>query len=221
MQYQWDFSVVFRHFDFLLQGAVGTIELTGVALAIAMPWGLVLAILRILRIPVLSQLAVAYIDLFRASASLVLIFWFFFAFPVLIHVDLGPFSAAALALGLQAAAYFAEVYRSGIQSIGRGQWDAARALGMRYSPAMLHVILPQAIRRVVPVIFLRIVDLLKTTSLAAAISFDELVHHAQRLASDTFRPVETFTVVALMFFVTIFTFSQLARWLERRLARSD
>jgi polar amino acid transport system permease protein len=221
MHYQWDFSVVFRHFDFLLQGAAGTLELAGTALAIALPLGLLLAIVRILRIPVLSMLAVVYIDLFRASASLILIFWFFFAFPILIRVDFGSFTAASLALGLQAAAYLAEVYRSGILSIGRGQWDAARALGMGYVPAMRYVILPQAIRRVVPVIFTRIVDLLKTTSLAAAISYDELVHHAQRLSSDTFRPIETFTVVALMFFVTIFTLSQLTRWLERHLARSD
>jgi polar amino acid transport system permease protein len=221
MHYEWDFSVVFRNFGFLLQGALGTLELAGMAMLIALPLGLVLAIVRILRIPVLSTLAVIYIDLFRASATLILIFWFFFAFPILIHVDFGPFTAASLALGLQAAAYLAEVYRSGIQSVERGQWDAARALGMGYFPAMRWVILPQAIRRVVPVIFIRMVDLLKTTSLAAAISYDELVHHAQRLASDTFRPIETFTVIALMFFITIFTFSQMSRWLERHLARSD
>ena len=99
MNYQWDFSVVWQHFDFLLQGAVGTLALAGMALSIALPLGLLLAIVRILHIPVLSMLTVIYVDLFRASASLVLIFWFFFAFPILIHVDFGPFTAASLALG--------------------------------------------------------------------------------------------------------------------------
>jgi polar amino acid transport system permease protein len=221
MHYEWDFSVVFRHFDFLLQGFLGTFELAGAALAIALPFGLVLAILRILRIPIVSPLVVLYIDLFRASATLVLIFWFFFAFPILINVSFGPFTAASLAIGLQAAAYLAEVYRSGILSVGRGQWEAARALGMRYPLVMRHVVLPQAIRWMIPVIFTRMIDVFKTTSLAATISYGELVYNAERLSSDTFRPIETFTIVALMFFVAIFTFSQLVRWLERHLARSD
>ena len=221
MHYEWDFSVVFRQFDFLLQGFLGTFELAGAALAIALPFGLMLAILRILRIPIVSPLVVLYIDLFRASATLVLIFWFFFAFPILINVSFGPFTAASLAIGLQAAAYLAEVYRSGILSVSRGQWEAARALGMRYPLVMRHVVLPQAIRWMIPVIFTRMIDVFKTTSLAATISYGELVYNAERLSSDTFRPIETFTVVALMFFVAIFTFSQLVRWLERHLARSD
>jgi polar amino acid transport system permease protein len=219
--YQWDFGTVWRHMDWLWAGAGGTLRLTAAALALATPLGLTLALLRLARIPGLSWLAVAYIDFFRTAAALVLVFWFFYAFPVLLRLDLDAFAAAALALGLQAAAYLAEVFRGGIVSIDRGQWEAARSLGMPYRTALRHVILPQAVRRMIPVFFTRAIELLKTTSLAAAIAYSELTYSASRLAAETYRPIETFAVVGLMYFVAIFGASQVVRQLERRLAVAD
>jgi polar amino acid transport system permease protein len=220
-QYAWDFAVVFRRWDILAFGLLNSLKLTGAAVAVAMPLGLALTFTRLAKIPVLSWLAVAYIDFFRTASALVLVFWFFFAFPILIGVDLDSFAAATLAISLQAAAFFAEIFRSGIQSIHKGQWEASKAIGMPRAMVMRHVILPQAFRRVVPVVLLRLIETLKISSLAAAISYAELTYNASRVAVDTYRPLETFTVVAAMYFVVIFIASQGALALERSLARSD
>ena len=221
MHYQWDFGAVFRHSDLLLQGAMSTFRLFGLALAFAVPLGLLVAILRLARVPVLSWFAVAYTDAFRTAPSIVLIYWFFFALPILAGIDFSTETALLLALGLQTAAYMAEVFRGGIQGIAPGQWQAARALGMGSGTALRHIILPQAVRRMIPIFFTRVTELFKSTSLAAAISYGELVQMANRAASESFRPVETFTFVALFFFVVIFAASRVARFAEQRWAIPD
>lgn len=218
MAYQWDFGAVFRHSDLLLEGAANTFRLAGLAIAIAVPLGLLVALLRLARLPVLSWLAALYTEVFRTAPSIVLIYWFFFALPMLAGTDLSTLAAVSLALGLQTGAYMAEVFRGGILSIGAGQWQAAQALGMGPATAMRYVILPQAVRQMLPIFFTRLTELFKTTSLAAAISYAEIVQMASRTASETFRPVETFTVVALFYFTVLFAFSRLARLAERRLA---
>jgi polar amino acid transport system permease protein len=221
MTYQWDFGAVLRHSGLLMEGIAGTLWLTGSALLIAVPLGLILAALRLSRLPVLSQIAVLYIDLFRTAAALVLVFWFFYALPILMNVRLDAYGAAALAIGLQGSAYFAEVYRAGIASVSRGQWDGARAIGLNYAAAMRYVILPQAIRRMIPVFFTRTIEILKTSSLAAAIAYAELTYNASRVALATYRPIETYTVVAAIYFAIIFTLARIVGVVERRLAVSD
>ncbi len=218
MGYEWDFGAVFRHRDLLIEGAKGTFRLAGMALLVAIPLGLAVALLRLARVPALSWLAVLFTDLFRTSPAIVLIYWFFFAFPLLVSVDLTAFAAVSLALGLQTGAYMSEVFRGGIQSINAGQWQAAKALGMGAGTTLRYIVLPQAVRRMVPVFFTRVSELFKTTSLAAVISYAEVVQMAQRTSSETFRPIETFTVVALFFFVVIFSASRLVRLAERRFA---
>lgn len=218
MDYEWDFAAVFRHSEFLFEGAKGTFRLAGMAMLIAIPLGLAVALLRLARVPVVSWVAVLYTELFRTSPSIVLIYWFFFAFPLLAGVNFTTFAAVSLALGLQTGAYMSEVFRGGIESIKPGQWQAAKALGMGATCTLRYVVLPQAVRRMLPVFFTRLTELFKTTSLAAAISYAEIVQMAQRTSSETFRPIETFTVVALFFFVVIFGTSQVVRLAERRLA---
>jgi polar amino acid transport system permease protein len=219
LNYHWDFGAVWRHSDLLLAGALGTLQLAGAAFAIAVPLGMVIALLRLARIPVMSTLAVIFIEALRSTPAIVLIYWFFFAFPILAGIEFGTFTAAAIALGVQSSAFFAEVYRGAIQSVAPGQWQAARALGMSDAAVLRDIILPQAALRMIPVFFTRTTELFKATSLAAAIAYGEIVQQASRSVSESFRPIETFTVVALFFFVTIFCASQLVRALERRFAR--
>lgn len=218
MGYQWDFGPVWRNLDALGFGLLGTLKLTAACLILAIPLGLLLAIMRMSGVRLLSGIALVYIDFFRTAASLVLIFWFFFAFPMLVNLDFDAFTAALLAIGLQGAAYFAEVFRGGIASIGRGQWEAARAIGMSNAVAMRYIILPQAVRRMLPVFFTRATLILKTTTLASAIAYSDIVYVAFRISSDTYRPIETFTVTGLIFFVVIFTLSRCVTLLERRIA---
>lgn len=215
MQYDWDFQTVLRHSDVLLDGVAGTLLLTLSALFLALPLGFVLAAMRMAPWRSLSLPAVLYIDLFRASPALVLVAWFYFAFPILIGVNMDAYVAALLAIGLQSAAYMAEVFRGGMQSIGKGQWEAARAIGLGTADTVRFVILPQAVRRMVPVFMIRFAELVKGTTLAASIAYGETVYRASELAAQTYRPLEVFTVVAAIFFVIIFGIGLIASWLER------
>jgi polar amino acid transport system permease protein len=217
MTYHWDFGPVWRNLDVLFLGLVATLQLTAACLALAVPLGLILALLRMSGSSILSGVAIIYIDFFRTAASLVLIFWFFFAFPILINLDFNTFTAAFLAIGLQGSAYFAEVFRGGIISINSGQWEAARAIGMSKAMTLRYIILPQAARRMLPVFFTRATLMLKTTTLSSAIAYPDLVYAAFRVSSETYRPIETFTVIGLFFFIMIFTVSRAVAWLEQRL----
>lgn len=221
MNYNWDFSAVLRDSDLLVQGAIGTFKLASISCVLAIPIGLLIAIMKMSSSRVLVTIATCYINVFRSSAALVLLFWFYFAFPILAGVNLEPYTAAVLAITLQSAAYFSEVFRGGISSIHRGQWEAAKAIGMNYGSSMRFVILPQAVKRMLPIFFTRVIELIKTTALAAAIAYGDLLYNASRVVSNTFRPIETYTLVALTFFIVIFTMSRTVRLLERRLAISN
>lgn len=216
MSYTWDFSIVWRYIDVLLSGVAGTAMLTAAGLAMALPVGLLLAILRMSPARALNMLAVAYIDFFRAAPVLVLIVWFYFAFPILAGVNLNAFGAAFLAIGLQSSAYMAEVFRGGMQAIGKGQWEAASAIGLSKAASIRYVILPQAVRHMVPVFLIRFAELIKATTLAAGIAYGETVYRANELAAQTYRPLEVFTVTALLFFVLIFSINSVSDLIQKR-----
>ncbi|CAN5659690.1 amino acid ABC transporter permease [soil metagenome] len=216
MNYDWDFSVVLRSFGMLLEGAVGTLQLAAAALAFAVPLGLLVALLRLAPSRWLAGAMTFYVDFLRTSPMLVLLFWFYFAFPILIGVETDAFLAALLAIGLQSAALFSEVFRGGIVSIARGQREAAKALGLGGASTMRYVILPQAWRRVLPVFFVQVINLIKATSYAATIAYADLAYAATRVASDTYRPIETYLLVGAMYCGAIFLLSQAVRVIEKR-----
>lgn len=218
--YIWDFTPVFASSGILAQGLLNTLKITGTALAFGVPLGLALALLRLSRRRWLSWPAGFVIEFFRTTPPLVQLFWFFFALPILIQVEMTPFVAAALTFSIQSSAFFAEVFRGGIVSIERGQWEASRAIGMTQSQAMRRVILPQAVRRMIPAFMERSIELMKTTTLVATVSYADLLFQANELAQKTFRPLEVFTVTALIYFFVIFAASLLVHRLERRLAVS-
>jgi polar amino acid transport system permease protein len=218
--YDWDFSPVLANSGLLATGLLNTLKLTGTALVFGVPLGLGLALLRLARFRVLSMPAAFIVELFRTTPPLVQLFWFFFALPILIDVRMTPFVAAVVTFAIQSSAFFAEIFRGGIVSIERGQWEGAFAIGMTPGQAMRRIILPQAVKRMIPAFMERSIELMKTTTLVATISYADLLFRANELAQKTFRPLEVFTVAALMYFVVIFGFSVLARALERRLAVS-
>jgi polar amino acid transport system permease protein len=218
--YEWNFAPVLANAGVLAQGLVNTLRITGTALAFGVPLGLVLALLRLSLRRFLSWPAGFVIEFFRTTPPLVQLFWFFFALPILIQVEMTPFVAAALTFSIQSSAFFAEVFRGGIVSIERGQWEAARAIGMTGPQAMRRIILPQAVRRMIPAFMERSIELMKTTTLVATVSYADLLFQANELAQKTFRPLEVFTVTALIYFVVIFAASLLVHRVERRLAVS-
>lgn len=218
--YRWDFSPVAANADLLVAGLLNTLKVTGTALVFGVALGLVLALLRLSRHRLASWPAGFVIEVFRTTPPLVQLFWFFFALPLIVGIEMTPFMAAAVTFSIQSAAFFAEVFRAGIVSIERGQWEGARAIGMTHGQTLHRIVLPQAVKRMIPAFMERAIELMKTTTLVATISYADLLFAANEIAQKTFRPLETFTVVALIYFVVIFAVSLIARQVERRLAVS-
>ena len=169
----------------------------------------------------ISYPAMLYVEVFRNTPVLVQIIWFFFALPVLTGVEVSPVMAAVLGITLNTIAFSAEVFRGGIQSIEREQWDAGKAIGMSYVQSMRRVILPQALKRMLPPLTSRGIEVFKMTTLATVVAYPETLQQAKLIASYEYNPIETYTVVALMFFVVLFPLVQLTYILERRFAKSD
>jgi polar amino acid transport system permease protein len=220
MEYQWDFTVVWRNSHLLLWGLLGTLKVTGAALALGLPLGLGVALMRLSRARAVSLPAGVFVEFFRSTPPLVQLFWCFFALPILIGVRIDSFQAAVMTLSIQSSAFFAEVFRGGIVSVERGQWEAARALGMTYGQLLRRVVLPQAVKRMIPAFLERAIELMKTTTLVATVAYADLLFEASDIAQKTFRPLEVFTAAAAIYFVVIFAASRVVQVSERRLARS-
>ena len=218
--YRWDFAPVLANADLLVAGLVNTLRVTGTALVVGVALGLALALLRLSGRRLASWPAGFVIEVFRTTPPLVQLFWVFFALPLVAGIEMTPFMAAATTFSIQSAAFFAEVFRGGIASVERGQWEAARAIGMSRGQALRRVVLPQAVKRMIPAFLERAIELMKTTTLVATISYADLLYAANEISQRSFRPLETFTVAALVYFGVITVVRQAARRLERRLAVS-
>lgn len=217
MDYSWDFGPVIARFDMLAIGFLNTIKIAIVSILLGVVVGLVLVLMRLSPRKWLSWPAAIFIEFYRNTPPIVHFFWFFYALPVLLSVSLDPYVAAVLALSTQSGAFYAEVFRGGIVSIERGQWEGARALGMTHTALMRRIIVPQAISRMVPPFIERSFELLKTTALASTLAYADLLYQAMMVNAETFRPLEVYTTIALMYLVLLITASQLARLAEARL----
>jgi polar amino acid transport system permease protein len=219
MAYEFNFAEVFQNIDLLLRGVALTVLLWAIAFAFALIAGLFIGLARGSRLRWLNWPATAYIEIFRNTPVLVQLVWFYYAFPVLTGLQMRPLTAAALGLCLNTSAYCAEIYRGGVQSIVAGQWEAGKALGMSYWRVLWRIVLPQAIRRMLPAFTNRAVELAKMTSIASVIAVHELMYEARTFSTQSFLPLETFTVVAAIYFVLIYPGTLAAFALERRLSR--
>ena len=221
MEYTWDFKVVTDNFHILLRGVGLTIELWAIAFALGLVLGLAISLgllsgRRWLRWP-----AIGYVEVFRNTPVLIQLIWFYYAFPLVLGHQLTPVTAAILALTLNTSAYCAEIFRAGIESIARGQWEAAKALGMTWRTSLVRIILPQVGKRMLPAFTNRAIELAKVTSLASVLAVHEIMYQGRLLSSTYYRPLEILTVVALVYFVLIYPGSWLSSRLERRLAARD
>lgn len=220
MNYDWDFGAVWEYRQMLIDGALGTLRIAAVAILLGVVIGAVLAAMRLSRFAWLRLPALWFTEFYRNTPPLVHFFWAFYALPVLLGVSLDPYAAAIIALSTQSGAFYAEVFRGGVVSIDRGQWEAGRALGMSPARVLRRIVLPQAARRMLPPFMERSFELIKTTALASTLAYADLLYGAMQVNSITFRPLEVYTVVAGIFFVTLLTLSGVAHLVEARLARS-
>lgn len=218
--YEWDFSVILQNYNLLLLGLVNTLKVTVVALSFGIPIGLLMALLRLSSKRWISIPAGLFIEFFRSTPPLAQLFWIFFALPIIINVEIDPYTASVLTFSIQSSAFFAEVFRAGIISMEKGQWEAGYAIGMKRIHVLKRIIIPQAVKRMIPAFLERIIELMKTTTLVSAISYSDLLFQANAISQITYRPLEVFTVAAAMYFMVLFPTNVAVRKLERRLAVS-
>ena len=212
----FDFDLAASSFPILLIGALVTIKITAISVALGVVIGLVVGVARISQVKPLRLLAMAYIDFLRGTPLLVQIFLIYFALPVISGQRVDPFFAAITACSINSGAYVAEIFRSGIQSIDKGQMEAGRSLGMTWLQTMWHIILPQAVKRVIPQIGNEFIALLKDSSLVSVIGFEELTRRGQLIIAKTYGSFEIWMSVAVIYLVMTLTISRFVAYLERR-----
>jgi polar amino acid transport system permease protein len=219
--YAWDFSFLWAYRWLILAGLGVTIAYTVGTILFGLVIGLVTGLLRLSRNPMITAPLVAYVEIFRCTPLLVQIVWFYYALPVVLGIDIPAHVAAVLVLSLYTGAFYAEIIRGGVNSIERGQWDAARAIGMRRRQVMRHVILPQAVKRMIPPFMNQSIIQLKNTSLVSTIAVADLLYQGTIITAATYRPLEVYTMVAIIYFLVLFPLTLAAQQVERRLARAD
>lgn len=219
--YAWDFSFLWAYRWLILTGLGVTIAYTIGTIILGLVIGLVAGLLRLSRNPMITAPLVAYVEIFRCTPLLVQIVWFYYALPVVLGIDIPAHVAAVLVLSLYTGAFYAEIIRGGVNSIERGQWDAARAIGMRRNQVMRHVILPQAVKRMIPPFMNQSIIQLKNTSLVSTIAVADLLYQGTIITAATYRPLEVYTMVAIIYFLVLFPLTLAAQQVERRLARAD
>ena len=215
--FELDFSVIPANSSLLLEGIKMTFLLAGLAIVGGIILGTFLALLRIAKIPVLSQFSAAYVNFFRSLPLILVIFWLFFLVPLIVGKPVGAFSSVLVAFILFEAAYYSEIIRAGINSVRLGQLAAARAIGLTYFQSMRYVILPQAFRAMTPILLTQAIILFKDTSLVYVVGLRDFLVSAEIVANRDQRLVEMFLFVALVYFVLCFAGSLGVKYLQKRI----
>lgn len=217
----FNFDLVVTSFPLLLLGAGVTIKITVMSVALGVLIGLFVGIARICCVRPLRFLAAVYVDFFRGTPLLVQIFLFYFAVPVITGQRIDPYVAAVGSCGINSGAYVAEIVRAGIQSIDEGQMEAGRSLGMTWVQTMRYIIVPQAIKRVIPPLGNEFIALLKDSSLVSVIGFEELTRRGQLIIAKTYGSLEIWFSVAIIYLVMTLSISRLVAYLEKRYNTDD
>ena len=216
-----DWSVVWQYRDALAAGTATTFLLTVATMAIAVPCGILVAALRLSAVAPVRAVATAYVELFRNLPLILVVYWAFYVVPILIGVGLSPLATGLAALALNVTAYNAETFRAGINSIRRGQAEAAVAMGMSRMQALRRVVLPQAARRILPVLASTWVSLFKDTSLVSVIAVSELAYTSMQIRAQTFRVLEMLTVMAALYWLLGYPQAKIVDWIQRRYAVTE
>jgi polar amino acid transport system permease protein len=217
----FDWSVVWQNRDALIAGTATTILLTVATMAIAVPCGIIVAILRLYGWAPVRALATAYVEFFRNLPLILVVFWAFYVPPILTGLGLSPLATGLAALALNVTAYNAETFRAGINSIRRGQVEAAMALGMNRVQALRRVVVPQALRRILPVLASTWVSLFKDTSLVSVIAVTELAYVSMQIRAQSFRVLEMLTAMAAIYWLLGYPQAKLVDWIQRRFAVTE
>jgi His/Glu/Gln/Arg/opine family amino acid ABC transporter permease subunit len=217
----FDWSVVWRNADTLVEGTELTILLAVTTMAIAIPGGILLALMRLSGVRVLASTSACFVELFRNLPLILVIYTAYYVLPVATGLSFSPITTAIVALSLNVSAYNGETFRAGIASIRQGQSEAAYALGMTRWQATREIVLPQAVRRVLPVLASTWVSLFKDTSLVSVISVGELAYTSMRIRAQTYRVLEMLTAMAAIYWLLGYPQAKLVDWINRRYAVNE
>jgi His/Glu/Gln/Arg/opine family amino acid ABC transporter permease subunit len=212
----FDWSVVWDNLPRLLEGAWMTIWLTVVTMALALPGGLILALLRLSPLWLVSAPATAFVEFFRATPLILQIYWAYYVLPAYFDIQLSQLSTAIVGLTCNISSFNSETFRAGIVSIRAGQWNAGLALGMSRSEVFIRIILPQAVMRVLPALASTWVSLFKDTSLVSIISVTDLSYMALKVRSETYRILEVLTAMAVLYWLMGYPQAKIVDWIHRR-----
>ena len=211
-----DWSIVWDHRSELLHGAMLTVLLTVLTMLVAVPAGILLALMRLSNSKPLAVASHWFVEFFRNLPLILVVYWAFYVMPVLLHIEFSAFTTGLVALCLNVSAYNAETFRAGINSIRKGQMEAAVAIGMSRWQAMKQIIVPQAWRRVLPVLASTWVSLFKDTSLVSVIAVGELAHVALQIRSQSFRVLEMLTAMAVIYWLMGYPQAKLVDWVQKK-----
>lgn len=217
--YHWDWSVIFRYKEVFVKGALITLGLTALVIIVGSLLGLVIGLMRKSRFPILPVFARIYIELFRALPILVLLIWLYYVSPIVFGLQFSPFVTALIALSINLSAFVAETVRAAIESIPKTQFESGLTLGLSPTQTMFMIVLPQAYRSMLPNLLGLYITQLKNTSLASVIAVNELLHQANSVISNTYRPLEVYTAVAVVYLIIILPFTFIIAHVEKKISR--
>jgi len=216
MNYQFNFHFLSGSLPMLWEGLQVTLKLAVVSNLIGLVCGFGLCLMTLSRWFFIRFPAQMFIELFRCTPVLLQVVWFFYCVPMLFNVFIDPITMGFLALGLNMTAFNSEAYRAGVQAVPREHIDACTALGLKAWQRTLFVVLPQALRSATPVLMTNAIGGLQQTALVAIVAVGDLMYVAKMLATDAYRPLETYSVVALIYFALSLPIAQLVQYIERR-----
>lgn len=214
--FRWD--IIPQNFSFLLSGMQMTVMISALTLVLAMLGGLVIALLDMSKYRVLRAIGLGFGELIRNTPILVQLLWVYYVLPIFLGININALTALIIGLSLYSSAFIAEVYRAGIQAVPKGHREAAQVLGLSPAQAFRRIVLPQAVRITLPPLAANFVQLIKYSSLGAVISVGEITRRGMELSASTFRPLEIFTFIAVIYFVICWPLAMGIRMWERRLS---
>jgi polar amino acid transport system permease protein len=215
--YAWDFAALKPYWGLIWQGLGVTVVYTVITVLAGLAIGLTTGILRTMGPRWVSAPLRGYIEVFRCTPLLVQLVWVYYALPVLISVDMSAATACFVTLSLYAGSFYAEIFRGGIEAIDRGQWEAGHAIGMRQGKIFRRIVLPQAIQVMVPSLINQTIMQLKNTSLVSTVAVGDLLYQGSVITAASYRPLEVYTMIAVLYFVVLFPLTLVADQLEQRL----
>lgn len=219
VEYSWNFGIIWEYRNLILMGIVTSVAFAVGTTVLGLLLGVVIGLGRLIGGAWIRLPLTGIVEVFRCTPLLVQLVWLYYALPVLSGLEISAVTAATLALTLYAASFYAEIFRGGVASIDNGQWDGARAIGMMRLQILRRIIIPQAFRNMLPAIMNQAVMQMKNTSLVSTVAVADLLYQGSIITSATYRPLEVYTVVAVLYFFILFPMTRLSSLLEKRLAR--